>query len=66
MGFNFSKFVKQGLIDAIGKQGDHWVILNAASWHEKGVLSESDLSEIAATIDAKNGVSETEATDDQE
>lgn len=53
-------FVKQGLIDAIGKAGDHWVRLNAAGWHDKGVLLEEDLVEINRLIDAKNHVDETE------
>lgn len=52
--FDFKKFVKKGLTDAIGKQDDHWVILNAAGWYEKGVLSADDLKEIEAQIDAKN------------
>jgi hypothetical protein len=54
MEFDFRRFVKKGLIDAIGKQGDHWVRLNAAEWHVKGVLNEEDLAEIEAVIDAKN------------
>ncbi|MEE1046438.1 MAG: hypothetical protein U0M60_03330 [Clostridia bacterium] len=52
--FNFRSFVKKGLIDAVGKQADHWVILNAAGWHEKGVLLEEDLKEINALIEARN------------
>lgn len=54
--FKFREFVKKGLIDAVGKQADHWVILNAAGWHEKGVLVEDDLKEINSLIDAKNEV----------
>lgn len=60
MSFDFRNFVKKGLVDAIGKQPDHWVILNAAGWHEKGVLSKDDLKEIEAQIDAKNAVPEEE------
>lgn len=56
--FNFRIFVKSGLMDAVGKQADHWVILNAAGWHDKCVLQEEDLAEIEAAINAKNGVSE--------
>ena len=56
--FDFKNFVKKGIMDAIGKQPDHWVILNAAGWHEKGVLSEDDLKEIEAQIDAKNASAE--------
>ena len=54
--FDFRNFVKKGLLDAVGKQADHWVILNAAGWHDKGVLLEDDLAEIQNRIDAKNGV----------
>lgn len=56
--FEFGKFVKQGLMDAIGKQGDYWVRLNAAGWHEKGVLDEADMAEIDAAIEAKNAAAE--------
>lgn len=56
--FDFRNFVKKGLLDAVGKQADHWVILNAAGWHEKGVLLEDDLAEIAEKIDAKNAPAE--------
>ena len=56
--FEFRKFVKKGLLDAVGKKADYWVRLNAAGWHDKGVLLEADLAEIEAAINAKNGVSE--------
>ena len=56
--FDFRNFVKKGLLDAVGKQADHWVILNAAGWHDKGVLLEDDLAEIQNCIDIKNGVHE--------
>lgn len=56
--FNQRNFVKQGLIDAIGKQGDYWVILNAQGWHDKGVLLEEDLAEIKKLIDSKNAAVE--------
>ena len=44
--FSLREFVKSGLIKAIGKMADYQVILNAAGWHEKGVLEETDLAEI--------------------
>ena len=44
--FSLRDFVKKGFLDAIGKMADYQVILNAAGWHEKGVLTEDDLSEI--------------------
>lgn len=52
--FDFRNFVKKGFLDAVGKRNDHWIILNAAGWHDKGVLLEEDLAEINAAIDAKN------------
>ena len=44
--FSLREFVKKGFLDAIGKMADYQIILNAAGWHEKGVLTEEDLSEI--------------------
>ena len=44
--FSLRDFVKKGFLDAIGKMADYQIILNAAGWHEKGVLAEDDLSEI--------------------
>ena len=44
--FSLRDFVKKGFLGAIGKMADYQIILNAAGWHEKGVLTEDDLSEI--------------------
>ena len=44
--FSLRDFVKKGFLDAIGKMADYQIILNAAGWHEKGVLTEDDLAEI--------------------
>lgn len=52
--FNFQAFVLSGFKDAIGKQADYWVILNASSWMEKGVLTQDDLEEVQRLIEAKN------------
>lgn len=54
--FNLNNFIKKGLMDAIGKMADYQIILNAAGWHEKGVLTESDLAELQTAIDAKNNI----------
>ena len=54
MNFNLREFIKKGLLNAVGKMADYQVILNAAGWHEKGVLTEEDLAEVQALIDAKN------------
>ena len=51
--FSLKDFIKKGLMDAVDKMADYQVILNAAGWHEKGVLSESDLAEISDKIDAQ-------------
>ena len=48
--FNLREFIKNGLIKAVGHMADYQVILNAAGWHEKGVLLEEDLAEIEALI----------------
>lgn len=48
--FKLSEFIKKGLLDAIGKMADYQIILNAAAWHEKGVLTEDDLAEISSAI----------------
>lgn len=44
--FSLRDFVKKGFLDAIGKMANYQIILNAAGWQEKGVLTEDDLSEI--------------------
>ena len=58
--FNLGSFIKGGLIAAVGKMADYQIILNAAGWFEKGVLSEADLAEIQAAIDDKNARLEAE------
>lgn len=52
--FSLRDFIKKGLLDAVGKMADYQIILNAAAWHEKGVLDESDLAELQSVIDARN------------
>lgn len=49
--FSLKGFIKKGLLDAVGNMADYQVILNAAGWHEKGVLTEEDLADIQAAID---------------
>lgn len=51
--FNLKTFVKNGLLKAVGKMADYQVILNAAGWLEKGVLTEDDLAEIDMAISAQ-------------
>ena len=58
--FNLGAFIKGGLIAAVGKMADYQIILNAAGWFEKGVLTETDLAEIQTAIDEKNARLEAE------
>ena len=58
--FNLKDFIKQGLLKAIGNMADYQIILNAAGWFEKGVLTESDLNDIQEAINLHNEESEQE------
>ena len=60
MGFTLSGFIKRGLLAAVGRMADYQIILNAAGWLEKGVLTEDDLMEIQTAIDAQYVVEEPE------
>lgn len=63
--FNFREFIKKGFLDAIGKMADYQIRLNAAGYYEKGVLTEDDLAEIDAAIEAQYEVSTTDITEDE-
>lgn len=54
--FNLRDFIKKGLLSAVGKMADYQVILNAAGWLEKGVLTEDDLAEINVLIRSEERV----------
>ena len=58
--FNLRDFIKSGFIKAIGKMADYQIILNAAGWYDKGVLTEEDLAEIQAAIDEYNSKTSTD------
>lgn len=51
--FSLKEFVKTGFLKAVGKMSDYQIILNAAGWNEKGVLTEDDLAEIQTAVDAQ-------------
>ena len=51
--FNLREFIKGGLLKAIGHMAEYQIILNAAGWLEKGVLTEDDLTELQNAIDAR-------------
>jgi len=63
--FSLREFVKNGFLKAVGKMADYQIILNAASWLEKGVLSEEDLAEIQGMIDAQYKADEETEEDEQ-
>ena len=52
--FNLANFIKNGFIAAVGKMADYQIILNAAGWYDKGVLTDAELAESQAAIDNKN------------
>jgi hypothetical protein len=56
--FSLRNFVKKGFIGAVGKMADYQVVLNAAGWAEKGVLTEEDLAEIDEAIEKQYDVGE--------
>lgn len=66
MMFNLRNFIKEGFIRAVGKMADYQIILNAAGWHEKGVLLEEDLAEIQTAIEAQYIVVEESEENDNE
>lgn len=49
--FSLRDFVKSGFLKAVGSMADYQIILNAAGWLEKGVLTETDLEDIQIVID---------------
>ena len=51
--FNFHDFIMRGLLGAVGRQPDYWVINQAAGWQQKGVLEMEDLARIDAAINAQ-------------
>lgn len=51
--FSLSNFIRTGLVRAVGRMADYQIILNAAGWHDKGVLTVEDLAMIQAAIDAQ-------------
>lgn len=64
--FSFREFLKKGFLDAVGKMADYQIILNASGWYEKGVLTEEDLADINAAIEAQYIPAEEPETEEQE
>lgn len=59
--FSLREFVKNGFIKAVGEMADYQIILNAAGWLEKGVLTEEDLAEIQTLINSREETNTTES-----
>lgn len=51
--FKLRLFIKKGFTEAVGQMADYKIILNAASWHEKGVLTEDDLNDINTALESQ-------------
>lgn len=51
--FKLNDFIKKGLLKAVGHMADYQVILNAAAWHDKGVLSVDDLLDVETAIEVQ-------------
>jgi len=65
--FNLREYIKTGFIKAIGSMADYQIILNSATYLEKGVLIESDLAEIETEIENYNKkLAEEQAKKEQE
>jgi hypothetical protein len=64
--FSLRDFVKKGFIKAVGKMADYQIMLNAAGWLEKGVLTEEDLEEINSAIEAQYPAPEEEENEEAE
>ena len=54
--FDLRNFLKKGLLKAVGVMPDYKIILNAAGWHDKGVLNSEDLCEIEEALNKNTEV----------
>lgn len=52
--FSLREFLMTGFRGAVGKMPDYQVIMNAAGYYEKNVLTIEDLAELQSLIDEKN------------
>lgn len=64
--FDFHNFVKRGLMAAVNKQSNYWVMLNAAAYYEKGILTDADLEEIETLIESTQTVEDAVMADMEE
>ncbi len=56
--FSLREFLMTGFRGAVGKMPDYQVIMNAAGYYEKNVLTTGDLAELQSLIDEKNASAE--------
>ncbi len=49
--FSLRDFVKTGFLRAVGVMAHHRIVLDAAAWHEKGVLTVEDLADIQRALE---------------
>lgn len=61
--FEFHTFVKRGLMNAINKQSNYWIMLNAAAYYEKGILTDADMVEIETLINSNLTAEEAQIAD---
>ena len=64
--FSFREFIKKGFLSAVGNMADYQIILNASGYFEKCVLTEEDLAEINAKIEAQYIVNEVTTEESEE
>lgn len=48
--FDLKSFIKNGLVDMVGKEPDYKVVNLSVSYLDKGILTETDLAEIDEKI----------------
>ena len=48
--FSLREFIKRGFLAAVGSMAPYRIILNAAGWYDKGVLTTEDLEEIQNAV----------------
>ena len=61
--FRLNDFIMKGLLNAVGKMGDYQIILNAAGWYDKGVLTDADMMALQKAIDMQYAAEDEEVSD---
>lgn len=58
--FDFGKFVKKGILEAVGNEPTYKTRRHAEAYYKAEILSDEDMVEIDAALDAQNAVTEEE------